>query len=143
MLGGIEALPFGVLIFVAGTLLFATMWGVVDTKFAADAAAREGARFAVENAGAGTAVGDLIGRTRSVATDTFREHGRAAPPTVVVDAGGGGRCARVTVTVAHRTPAVRIPFVGAYGSGFTVTSTHSEIVDPNRSGVAGEATCLG
>src|SRR5690606_2186473 len=36
---GIEALPFGLLIFVAGTLLVVNIWGVVDTKFAADTAA--------------------------------------------------------------------------------------------------------
>ena len=33
--GGMEVLPFGLLVFVAGTLLLVNIWGVVDTKFAA------------------------------------------------------------------------------------------------------------
>ena len=32
--GGIEALPFGLLIFVVGTLLIANAWAVIDAKFA-------------------------------------------------------------------------------------------------------------
>jgi phenylalanyl-tRNA synthetase beta chain len=38
---GIEALPFGVLIFVVGALLITNLWAVIDTKIAVDAAARE------------------------------------------------------------------------------------------------------
>ncbi len=46
--GGIEALPFGLLIFVVGTLLIANAWAVVDAKFATDAAARQAVRTFVE-----------------------------------------------------------------------------------------------
>ena len=43
MVGGIEVLPFGVLIFVVGSLLVANAWAVVDTKFMVTSAAREAA----------------------------------------------------------------------------------------------------
>jgi hypothetical protein len=38
--GGIEVLPFALLVFVAGTLLLANAWAVVEGKVAASAAAR-------------------------------------------------------------------------------------------------------
>ncbi|MBA2283441.1 MAG: hypothetical protein H0W25_19710, partial [Acidimicrobiia bacterium] len=43
-MGGIEALPFGLLIFVVGALLVANAWAVIDAKLAVTAAAREAAR---------------------------------------------------------------------------------------------------
>ena len=46
--GGLEGLLFGLLLFVVGTLLVATAWGAVDTKFAVDAAARQAVRTYVE-----------------------------------------------------------------------------------------------
>ena len=45
---GIEVLPFGFLVLVAGTLLVVNAWAVVDAKFAVDAAVREAARAYVE-----------------------------------------------------------------------------------------------
>ncbi|MBO0732079.1 MAG: hypothetical protein J2P57_22655, partial [Acidimicrobiaceae bacterium] len=56
--GGAEGLLFGLLIFVAGTLLVANAWSVVETKLAADAAAREAARSYVGAPDARTAWGD-------------------------------------------------------------------------------------
>ncbi|MGH2685611.1 MAG: hypothetical protein ACRDJP_09115, partial [Actinomycetota bacterium] len=52
---GIEALPFGVLIFVVGALLVTNVWGVIDAKLAATSAAREAARAFVEAADAASA----------------------------------------------------------------------------------------
>jgi hypothetical protein len=48
-MAGIEALPFGFLVLVAGSLLLANAWAVVDAKFAASAAAREAVRVYVES----------------------------------------------------------------------------------------------
>ncbi|MEY2465047.1 MAG: hypothetical protein QOH64_3185, partial [Acidimicrobiaceae bacterium] len=45
---GVEALPFGVLLFVVGALLVANAWAVIDAKMATDSAAREAARTYVE-----------------------------------------------------------------------------------------------
>jgi hypothetical protein len=46
--GGIEALPFGLLVFVVGSLLVANAWAVIDAKIAVDAAARQAARAYAE-----------------------------------------------------------------------------------------------
>ena len=46
--GGLEAIPFGILVFVVGALLAASAWAVVDTKLAVVSAAREAARTYVE-----------------------------------------------------------------------------------------------
>lgn len=47
--GGFEALPFGFLVFVAGTLLLVNAWAVFDSHLAASAAAREAVRSFVES----------------------------------------------------------------------------------------------
>jgi hypothetical protein len=45
------------------------------------------------------------------------------------------------VTVHHPVPAIRLPFIGGYGHAFDVVASQSEVVDPYRSGLPGEATC--
>jgi Mg2+/Co2+ transporter CorC len=144
--GGIEALPLGVLIFVIGTLLIANVWAVVDAKLAVDAAAREATRRyveAAESAGAeeaaitsGLAALDAHGRDPSRAEVRLEAlvtpDGRAAFE----------RCARVTFSASYHVPALSLPLIGGYGRGFEVTSRHSELVDPFRDGVPGDAsTC--
>src|SRR5207248_1263005 len=47
-IGGIEAVAFGVLVFVLGLLIVVNAWGVVDAKVAAAAAAHDAARAYVE-----------------------------------------------------------------------------------------------
>jgi hypothetical protein len=50
------------------------------------------------------------------------------------------RCARATFVVSYEIPAISIPFVGGFGGApFRVRSTHSELVDPFRSGLPGDA----
>ena len=49
VVGGVEAIPFGLLLFVAGTLLVANAWAVIDAKMAATSAAREAARTYMKN----------------------------------------------------------------------------------------------
>lgn len=140
---GIEVLPFGLLVFIAGGLLLVNIWGVVDTKFATDAAAREAARHVVESARAD--IDDAIIRTEAtmIARQTMADHGKDSGADVTVTPQGPLlRCQRIQVTVSTEVPAIRIPFVGGYGSPFTVDATHSELVDPTRSGVAGRADCI-
>jgi hypothetical protein len=44
----------------------------------------------------------------------------------------------------YAVAAVRVPWVGGYGSGFTASARHAEIVDPFRTGLAAsEAPCDG
>jgi hypothetical protein len=138
---GIEALPFGLLIFVSGTLLIVNIWGVVDAKFAADAAAREAARFVVESAVAGIDPAVVRAGAVAVATQTFEDHGRDGPVTVTVTA-GLERCDRVRVELRTSVPAIRLPFVGGFGEAFDVVAAHAELIDPTRSGVAGPADCI-
>ena len=137
---GLEAIPFGILLFVVGALLVANAWAVIDVKMTVTSAAREAARSYVE------AADDTDGRARaeSVALEAIRAHGRNPAQATIVgpeSADGFTRCARVTFTVSYPVPAITLPFIGGFGHGFDVTATHSELVDPFRNDVPGEATC--
>ena len=136
--GGFEGLLFGFLLFVAGTLLVAYAWGVVDTKAATEAAARQAASTLVQapSAAVGTA------QAQQVAAQALAGYGRNPDrAAVAVSAGAFGRCQRVTVTVSYPAPAMELPFIGAVGAGPVVRAAHSELVDPFRSGLPGTATC--
>ena len=142
--GGMEVLPFGLLIFVAGTLLIANIWGVVDAKFAVDAAARESVRWVVERAGRSTTADGLRAGATEIARATLVDHGRDGPLEVQLGPTGATfvRCQRIEVTVAIEVPAIRIPFLGGFGNDFDVRATHAELIDPTRAGVDGLASCI-
>jgi hypothetical protein len=135
MVGGVEVLPFGFLLFVAGTLLVANAWGVVDAKLATAAGAREAARAYVESVGPG---GAALEAARAAATEAVSGHGRD-PARMTLDAVGPlefRRCARATFRVTYRVPTIAVPLIGAFGSGIVETSArHSEVVDPYRDDV--------
>jgi hypothetical protein len=139
VVGGLEVLPFGVLIFVVGSLLIANAWAVVDAKLATTAAAREAARSYVE---AGSAVAGEDAATRAAA-DVLESYGRdpdrldlrlreAVPFT---------RCSRVTFVASYEIPAIALPFGIGLGGPIEVRSRHSEIIDPIRSGLPAEGAC--
>ena len=137
--GGIEALAFGGLVCVFGTLLVVNAWAVVDAKSATAAAAREAARTFVEAVPAEDA--DLQARAAGLAA--LEGFGRRPTDAVVRRVEGTGRrCARVVYEAASAVPLVQVPVIGSFGRGFRVSSRHSEVVDPYRSGVGGgAATC--
>lgn len=136
--GGIEGLLFGLLIFVVGTLLVANAWGVVDTKLAADAAAREAARTYVEAPDASSAATAAT----QAADDALAGYGRVpSRGTVTLVSGGFSRCSRITIEVRYAAPLVDLPLIGRMGSGESVTARHSEVVDPYRTGLGGVAAC--
>jgi hypothetical protein len=138
--GGIEVLPFGLLIFVIGTLLVTNAWGVVDAKGTVDAAARQAVRTYVEAPDGATAAV----RARAEVAATIAAHGRRPDlATTRIDTGGRpfARCVAVTVVVDYPVPAIRLPWIGGLGHAFDVRATHTERIDPFRSGVPGEATC--
>jgi hypothetical protein len=136
--GGIEAIPFGVLIFVIGTVLIANAWAVVDAQFATDAAARQAARSFVEADDPGTALTDAELSAREAISAHGRDPSRAE--VTAVGAFDLSRCQRATFEVTYRVPALSLPLIGGYGRApFLVRSTHSEVVDPFRSGLAGQA----
>lgn len=135
---GLAGLVFGLLLFVAGTLLVAFAWAVVDTKGALVEAARQAARSYVEAPDQVTAAADA----RSAAAQALGGYGRdPSRGQVVLATDGFGRCARVTVTVSYPAPLFYLPFVGRVGTGQPVRAEHSEIVDPYRSGLPGLAAC--
>lgn len=143
---GAEALVFGVLVFVVGTILALNGWAVLDADFAVNAAAREAVRTVVE---AGDAPHeDTVAALHAVAVETMAGHGKdgaAATVEVVDDPFGGGarvqRCARVTVEVRYPVQGIRLPLLGSWTTPITAVGQHSEIIDPYRSGLQGRAGC--
>ena len=134
MVGGFEALPFGFLVFLAGTLLIVNAWAVFDCHLAASAAAREAVRTFVESSGPdGAAVED----GEAAARETLIGHGKdPARMNLSWDGAHVARCQVVTATVSYNVPTIKIPIIGAFGGGLIRTSaSHREIVDPYRRGL--------
>lgn len=132
-MAGIEAVPFGILVFVVGVLLVSNAWAVIDAKMSVAAVAREATRAYVE-----APVGaDPLALARAAAEEAIRGMGRdPAQLQLVPESAGLTRCQRVTFAASYRVAAVTLPWIGGYGEGFTATARHSEIVDPYRTGVA-------
>jgi hypothetical protein len=137
--GGFEAIPFGVLIFVLGTLLVANAWALIDAKFAVAAAAREAARAFVE----ADPAGDPLQDAHAAAAATLTAYGRDPGRMRLDPAGEFVRCQRVSMTVTYPVPVVVLPGLTPLGRGLEANATYSEIVDPLRSGLEGQATCVG
>jgi hypothetical protein len=136
--GGFEGLLFGLLIFVAGTLLATHAWAVIDTKAATEAAARQAARTYVEAASPAAAAY----QAQQAAANALAGYGRsAARGRVRLVSGSFGRCQRITIAVSYPSPALMLPWVGRVGSAEWVRGEHSELVDPFRSGLPGTSAC--
>lgn len=138
-IGGIEAVAFGMVVLVLGCVIVANAWGVIDSKLAASAAAREATRAFVE----ADPAGDPVAAAQDAARRAVAGHGRDPERAEVVVPPGTAlvRCARVTLEVRYPVSLVAIPYVGGVGRSFTAVGRHSEIVDPYRSGLAGRAVC--
>ncbi len=136
--GGFEVLPFGLLLFVSALLVITNAWAVIDAKLAASSAAREATRAYAESTSASDANASIEQRAHEALAAYGRDGDRVG---IRVDAEPFGRCARITIEVSYRVPALTVPFIGGFGSGITARSTHSEIVDPYRSGLA-EGGCF-
>lgn len=128
--GGSEVLPFGLLIFVAGILIIANAWAVVDTKMTLDSAAQVMSRTISEADHLDTATIDALAR-RTVA-DLGLDPG---PVTIEIEPADTAlaRCQRVTVTLGYPVPALTLPILGRIGETVDVHATASELVDPYRS----------
>ena len=128
---GIE-LPFGVLTFVVGALLVANAWAVVDAKIAVSAAAREATRAFVE----APVDADPLAQADAAARSAIEGAGRDPTQLVLMPLEATfARCETVRFEARYQIPAVRVPFLGGFGSGFTATARHAEVVDPYRTGV--------
>jgi hypothetical protein len=129
---GMEVIPFGLLTFVVGALLVANAWAVIDAKMAVSAAAREAVRAFVEAPDAGEAEA----LAQAAAESAIAGFGRD-PANLILTALDNefARCETVRYEASYQIPAVRVPWVGGFGAGFTATARHAEVVDPYRTGV--------
>lgn len=134
-------LPFLLLVVIGGLLLVTNVWAVIDTRIATGIASREVARWLVEQDGSLDAAALSRGATE-IAVEAMHGRQLLGPPTVELDGLELRRCQPVEVVVRAAVPAIRIPFVGGFSRRTTVASHRSQIVDPTRSGLPGEATCL-
>lgn len=134
--GGIEVLPFGFLVLVVGMLLVINAWTVVDAKSATVGAAQAATRTLVEGNG-------LDGEAERSARRAIESHGRDGSRVSIetLPGRGFGRCHRVGVRVNYEVPLIRVPLVGSFGNGVVVASSHYELVDPFRAGLAGAVDC--
>lgn len=129
---GMEVIPFGLLTFVVGALLVANAWAVIDAKMAVSAAAREATRAFVE----APAGGDPLALADAAARSAIAGAGRNPARLVLTPVEGVfARCETVRFEASYHVPAVQVPWVGGFGSGFTATARHAEVVDPYRSGI--------
>lgn len=135
--GGVEALIFGVLVFVLGSLAIANAWGVLDAKVAVIDAAREAARAYVQT----PAGSDPYAAARQAAGDSLAASGRDVSRMQLSISGSLARCARVAAQVSYRVPLVSVPLIGGIGNGIVASATRSELVDPFRNGLPGEGDC--
>src|SRR6516225_784450 len=111
--GGFEALLFGLLIFVAGTLLATHAWAIIDTKAATEAAARQAVRSYVEASSPAVAASQA---DQAVAA-ALAGYGRsAAPARVQLVSGSFGRCQRIPIPVSYPAPVLVLPGVGRVGA---------------------------
>lgn len=138
---GIEVLPFGLLMFIIGMLMVANAWGVVDANLATTTAAREGVRAYVESPSAAEARDRAVGAAAAAILGYGRSPFSTRVEVETIGGRGWQRCALAIVTVHHAVPLLSLPLIGGFGHAFDVVSRQSEVVDPYRNGVEGEARC--
>lgn len=130
--GGIEVIPFGILLFVVGTLLITNAWSLIDARLAAAAGAREAARAYVESDGSSAAYADAVARGEQAMASYGKDRSRIRIERI--DGAAFRRCARVEFEASYEVPAISLPFVTGFGD-HVVRADHSEIVDPFRAGL--------
>jgi len=128
--GGLEMLPLGFLVFVVASIMIVNAWTVVDSWLAVSTASREAARVYVESDPA-----DAWPAARSRMQEVMSAYGRAdrmtapKPPASAYE-----RCQVVTLTVGYDLAFINVPFLDGFGSLTTIEASHSERIDPYRSG---------
>ena len=139
MVGGVEVLPLAVLVFVAGMLVVANLWALVEARLTVASAAREAVRTYVEAPDHDAGWEAASAAALRVVGPRGQEPGRFG-----IELSGGGRdafsrCTRIVIDVRYRVPALSVPWLGGFGQGAEVAATATEIVDPHRDGLAGVA----
>jgi Flp pilus assembly protein TadG len=142
--GGTEAVPFGVLVFVMGTLLLVNLWAVIDTKMALNAAAREHVHAMAEATNPSTAEADGRTAAQGVIQAWGRDPNALAVEPIEYPDGSWKRCGRIEVTLRYDLPLINIPLIGAtWGpTPFAVRATRTERVDPFRTSAEVIGECV-
>jgi hypothetical protein len=130
-LGSVEVLPIGLLVMVTITMLVINAWAIVDAKMGVISAARQAARTTVETAD--TSRGEAAGN------EAWRSTGRSEDISVRLG-GTIRRCGRIVATAEVNIPPIPLGFLDTWRP-ISVRATHSEVVDPYRGKLAGEASC--
>ncbi len=128
--GGLEMLPLGFLVFVVGSIMILNAWTVVDSWMAVSSASREAARVYVESDPA-EAWPAAQNRMQEVMA-AYGRSDRMVPPNPPASA--FERCQVVTMRVGYELAFINLPFVEGFGSLTTIEASHSERIDPYRSG---------
>lgn len=139
---GFEVLPFLVIVFVIGTLLFAQFWAVLDAKLTTASAAREATRTFVEQPGRS---GPNAASSAAVNAGRRVLNGNALTANGTVRPLGNPslrRCHRISYEARATVPNMALAR-SAGRAQIEVISRHTEIVDPLRSGLTGRARCIG
>lgn len=135
MVAGADGLLFGMLILLAGSLAFANIWSIVDTRAALDAAAREYLRTYTEQRDPSTATADAERAARAVLDS------RGTPlRSLRIDAplpDEFGPCAMAAVGLEATVAAARLPFLDQLAER-TVSVEARELIDPHKEVSTGE-----
>ena len=135
---GAEVLPFVVLVFVAGTLVFAQAWAALDAKMATIAGAREAVRAFVEHPG--RSASNAAAAAVAAGSGAISGYGiNGAHAIAPVGRARLGRCARATFVASQEVP--RLALGRLRRPPMIVHARASEIVDPFRHGLSGRAPC--
>lgn len=133
---GLDALLFGTLILLAGTVLIINLWSAIETRTALDAATREYLRTYTASVDGPTAAARAEHAARTVLEhrSTPLQSLRIQPPEVA----RFGPCEPSTVQLTATVPSVRLPFLDDLGTT-VVSVTATELVPPHRELTPGPA----
>lgn len=132
---GAEALLFGLLVLVFGTLVVLNAWTALDARLALAGTAREAVRAAV-TAPPGADL-DRVATDAAVAAAAAQGRDPDALQLVWLDGGQPpvqARCAAVRLQVRTTVEVVAVPRWLTRG-GYRVTAEHGERIEPFRSGL--------
>ena len=131
VVAGSDVLFFGVVMITFTSLVIMNAWLAIDASLAVSNAAREGARTFVESDPA-----QAQGRSEAAMNEVMAQYGRndgSLSHSISIDGGTFARCAVVTTVANYDIDLISVPFFGAFGN-YTISATHSERIDPFRSG---------
>ena len=108
-------LPLATLILVAGMLVVANLWALVDTRLGVASAAREAVRTYVEAPSHDAGWNSAEAAAARVLGPRAAEPGRFELELVDAGADRFRRCTRIVVRARYRVPALTVPWLGGLG----------------------------